>query len=1015
MMRVRPIKLEIEGFQSFKERQIIDFEKLCECGIFGIFGETGSGKSSILDAIILALYDEIPKEKELPSESEGLKNFLNNSSDKMEIYFKFALDNDIFEISRKYALGKTKGVDTLKKKEVLMKKNNVIIAEKSTQLKSYLDEEFGLSVDDFMRTVVLPQGKFSEFLKLKGTDKKDSIARIFNMEEYGKKLKDRANLEKKKLEAEKKDWESQKENIEWTSSEDIKSCEKSLVDNKILLENLINEKKDFDIYYTEVNGLKNLLERYNSLLQEKKALENLKEHILSQQTILDKSSQADEIKEYISKNDDLEKNLLKSENDLKIYTISKEKLEKQLNIIKAELLELDKTSEELETKKGAIDFDKRKYQKISSAYSDKKIILSKEKTLEKYKKDILHCENQIAIYQEEIKALNFKLENNQREISLLPNANEESLEEINSQILQLKSLLKTFEENQREKKEIDSSLVALEEEKEKLEKEKVTTLENLETLEKEKIKNLAFELSKTLEEGKPCPVCGSTHHVTMDFSKTTSLNLDKEIKNISSKKDKLIGKISEIIGTITELTNRKSKLDILYEERVMIDSDYNSIQSKVENLTKEIEDKKKELQIIKEKEISLQNQKVKLESDIKNTTLNLSREEKNLSNTKLETETIQKEIETISQNLDKIYIDISLENLEDRKITLEENQEILENLEKKIKENLNLKNKKIDLREDINSKLSIDNVEISKVTSDINHLSEQIKSNALNISLLLEKYNFIDKEDVKKYYLKDSEKENLKKEIDGFNSNLTRVINILDETEKNIDGRTLSDDQWQEIKDKKENLENSITKLNIDISDTEKALVRKRENLIKIQEIDKQLVKVSKKLAVAEDIYTKLRTKDFVSFLVDKKLKNVVAMASQRLNKISNGRYQLTSDESSNFYVVDFFNEGKRRRTATLSGGETFVVSLCLALALSKQLQLKGKRPLEFFFLDEGFGSLDSKLLDKVMDSIENIRSEEKIKIGIITHLEELKLRVLKRIQVEKAIPGERGSKIKMI
>ena len=1012
---MRPIKLEIEGFQSFKERQIIDFEKLCECGIFGIFGETGSGKSSILDAIILALYDEIPKEKELPSESEGLKNFLNNSSDKMEIYFKFALDNDIFEISRKYALGKTKGVDTLKKKEVLMKKNNVIIAEKSTQLKSYLDEEFGLSVDDFMRTVVLPQGKFSEFLKLKGTDKKDSIARIFNMEEYGKKLKDRANLEKKKLEAEKKEWENQKENIEWTSSEDIKSCEKSLADNKILLENLITEKKDFDIYYTEVNGLKNLLERYNSLLQEKKSLENLKEHILSQQTILDKSLQADEIKEYISKNDDLEKNLLKSENDLKIYTTSKEKLEKQLNIIKAELLELDKTSEELETKKGAVDFDKGEYQKISNAYSDKKIILAKEKTLEKYRKDILHCENQISIYQEEIKSLNSQLENNQREISLLPNTNEESLEDINSQVLQLKSLLKTFEENQKEKKEINSSLVALEEEKGKLEKEKITTLENLETLEKEKIKNLASELSKTLEEGKPCPVCGSTHHVTMDFSKTSSLNLDKEIKNISSKKDKLIGKISEIIGTITELTNRKSKLDILYKEKVMTDSDYIFIQSKVESLTKEIEDKKKELQSIKEKGIFLQNQKVKLESDIKNTILNLSREEKNLFNTKIETETIQKEIENISQNLDKIYIDTALESLEDRKTTLEENQEILEKLEKEIKENLNLKNKKIDLREDINSRLNEDNIEISKLTININYLSEQIKSNALNISLLLEKYNFIDKEDVKKYYLKENEKENLKKEIDEFNSNLTRVINILDETEKNIDGRTLSDDQWQEIKDKKENLENSITKLNIDISDTEKSLVRKRENLIKIQEIDKQLVKVSKKLAVVEDIYTKLRTKDFVSFLVDKKLKNVVAMASQRLNKISNGRYQLTSDESSNFYVVDFFNEGKRRRTATLSGGETFVVSLCLALALSKQLQLKGKRPLEFFFLDEGFGSLDSKLLDKVMDSIENIRSEEKIKIGIITHLEELKLRVLKRIQVEKAIPGERGSKIKMI
>ena len=253
MMRVRPIKLEIEGFQSFKERQIIDFEKLCECGIFGIFGETGSGKSSILDAITLALYNKIPKTTGFSLEEEDLTNFLNNSSDKMEVYFKFALGNDIFEINRKYYLGKEKGIDKLKSKEILMKKNSVIIAEKSTQLKSYLDEEFGLSVDDFMRTVVLPQGKFSDFLKLKGEAKRKTIENIFNMEEYGKKLKDRANLEKKKLEAEKKEWESQKENIEWTSSEDIKSCEKSLVDNKILLENLINEKKDFDIYLSLIH------------------------------------------------------------------------------------------------------------------------------------------------------------------------------------------------------------------------------------------------------------------------------------------------------------------------------------------------------------------------------------------------------------------------------------------------------------------------------------------------------------------------------------------------------------------------------------------------------------------------------------------------------------------------------------------------------------------------------------------------------------------------------------------
>lgn len=1012
---MRPIKLEIEGFQSFKERQVVDFEKLCECGIFGIFGETGSGKSTILDAIILALYGEIPKEKELSPTDEGLKNFLNNSSDKMEIYFKFALGSDVFEINRKYAIGKTKGAEVLKLKEVLMKKNSMIIAEKSTQLNEKLDEEFGLGVGDFIRTVVLPQGKFSEFLKLRGEAKRKTIENIFNMEEYGKKLKERANLEKKNLESEKKDWENKRENIEETSEEDIKTCEKSLEDNKILLENLIKEKRDFDTYYTEISNLKNLLEKYDLYLQDKKSLEETKEHILSQENILNKSLQAQEIKGFISKNEDLEENILKSKTALKNFTSSKESLEKQANTIKSELLGMEKTHKELEIKKGAVDFDKGEYQKISNAYSDKKLILDKEKTLEKYIKNISQCEKEIAIYQEETISLNFQLENNQKELSLLPDADDDVLEKINLEILYLKNLLKTFEDNQKEKKDIDSSLVALEKEKAKLEEEKITTLEKLEFLEKEKIKNLAFELAKTLEEGKPCPVCGSTHHISMDFSKTTSLNLDKEIKDISSKKDKLIGKISEIIGTITELTNRKSKLDVFYQEKVMKDSDYIFVQSKIKDLEKDLENKKREQQKIKESKIFFENQRVKLESEIKNNSLNLNREEKNLNKLKSETETIQKEIESINQNLDKIYIDSSLESLEDRKTTLETNQEILENLEKTIKENLDLKNKKLDLKEDISSKLNMDNIEISKLTSDINHLSQELESNAINISLLLEKYGFLDSDDVKKYYLKESEKEKLKKEIEDFKINFTKVINILEETEKNIGGRTLNDEQWKEITNRKKYLEDSITKLNINIFDTEKALVNKKENLVKLQEIDIQLVKIGKKLTVAEDIYTKLRTKDFVSFLVDKKLKNVVAMASQRLNKISNGRYQLTSDESSNFYVVDFFNEGKRRRTATLSGGETFVVSLCLALALSKQLQLKGKRPLEFFFLDEGFGSLDSKLLDKVMDSIENIRNEEKIKIGIITHLEELKLRVLKRIQVEKAIPGERGSRIKMV
>ncbi len=105
-------------------------------------------------------------------------------------------------------------------------------------------------------------------------------------------------------------------------------------------------------------------------------------------------------------------------------------------------------------------------------------------------------------------------------------------------------------------------------------------------------------------------------------------------------------------------------------------------------------------------------------------------------------------------------------------------------------------------------------------------------------------------------------------------------------------------------------------------------------------------------------------------------------------------------------------NGGQRRSVDSLSGGETFLTSLSLSLALSSQIQLKGSSPLEFFFLDEGFGSLDIDLLDIVMESLENLHSE-KLSIGIISHVEELKDRVPVKLLVESSDVG-RGSRVKI-
>lgn len=131
----------------------------------------------------------------------------------------------------------------------------------------------------------------------------------------------------------------------------------------------------------------------------------------------------------------------------------------------------------------------------------------------------------------------------------------------------------------------------------------------------------------------------------------------------------------------------------------------------------------------------------------------------------------------------------------------------------------------------------------------------------------------------------------------------------------------------------------------------------------------------------------------FIDYIAEERLRYIAAKASTMLQVMTRQRYTLELDAESGFIVRDDANGGIHRAVSTLSGGETFLTSLSLALALSEQIQLKGQSPLEFFFLDEGFGTLDQKLLDLVMDSLERLCSESRV-IGIISHVPEVRQRI---------------------
>ncbi|MWJ32282.1 SbcC/MukB-like Walker B domain-containing protein, partial [Saccharibacillus sp. WB 17] len=149
----------------------------------------------------------------------------------------------------------------------------------------------------------------------------------------------------------------------------------------------------------------------------------------------------------------------------------------------------------------------------------------------------------------------------------------------------------------------------------------------------------------------------------------------------------------------------------------------------------------------------------------------------------------------------------------------------------------------------------------------------------------------------------------------------------------------------------------------------------------------------------------------FVEYVAEEQLIQISRAASSRLRFLTKQRYSLEVDSGGGFVVCDDANGGVRRPVSTLSGGEMFLTSLSLALALSAQIQLRGEYPLQFFFLDEGFGTLDPELLDTVITSLEHLHSD-RLSVGVISHVQELRARLPRRLIVQPADPAGAGSKV---
>ncbi|QDX91442.1 nuclease [Brevibacillus laterosporus] len=291
-------------------------------------------------------------------------------------------------------------------------------------------------------------------------------------------------------------------------------------------------------------------------------------------------------------------------------------------------------------------------------------------------------------------------------------------------------------------------------------------------------------------------------------------------------------------------------------------------------------------------------------------------------------------------------------------------------------------------------------------------LTKQAKELELEVEQALSHVTLTDREAVYECYERRAFLELYQAEVESYQKQLTELSYAKTRLIESLANRYVSEQAWTE-------LFTFFTEGEQRLSERREALTLVRERLLTVQQNHEKWQKLEKEFGAVIDEQSRLEElrklfegKAFVQYIAEEKMMAIARDATYHLGRMTKGRYALEIGDGGEFVLRDEAAGGLRRAVHTLSGGETFLTALALALALSVEIQMRGGR-LEFFFLDEGFGTLDPELLEVVLDALEKLRMNQ-FTIGLISHVPELKLRMPRRLVITPAEPLGSGSRIHM-
>ena len=1065
---MKPITLKIAGLHSFREEQEIPFEQLSELGVFGIFGPTGSGKSSILDAMTLALYGTVVRA------GRRTQGILNHAEKQVKVAFTFALgqggERSLYRVERRYTRKDQVAVsNTYSRLVVITNEQEEVLADKDREVTDQVTTLLGLREEDFTKAVVLPQGKFAEFLNLGGKERREMLQRLFSLEQYGNVLLNKINEQYRMVEISHIEIESEQKGLGDASPAAVATAQAVSIVAKQEETAALKQYQEAEQGYKEANEVHNLQSELKKKETEKAAHRQYEDTMKQQAAVLAAAERAARtapvLEECLASKmaeqtaDNTKRQVLGRVNELSeackrlnasYIAAQQTRLRKEPELIERQTKLKSAVKLEAEVNKLAMETaGLAKQQQICHQACQVASQAAAEKgshsnnvteSIQKLEQQLMSAT--ISTIQrsqaQACLALAQLVKQNRLAADKIKKAGtvrKQQYEVTQSAACQAEEQLRQAEKRLSERETAEAKMT---------EAQLTAAVAQLDQLLASEKQAAVIRLADELTAGSPCPVCGSVSHpqpasvgqyggkmhdqvnfeqeiaATKEHIARLTINMSEASKNTVVERETLNETRAAAVALTQQAVSALAELDKIREEYVeaqvaVADADDQLVTAlQAQSVVASLSNENALTQVVElQKYISKQDQLAESLA-------------KQLTNYRQEQVVCQTEITSIQRTIQTGEAELAaltarLESLTDlvaakrQELFVVTGQISVSQLRARTAQALeNVRREEQEAQAAyVQAAEALAEAEQARARTETSWQEAVLRQGKLQVRLMakLSEEGFADSEAVKVALLSLERQEEYRQLLKEYAETEQRLVVQCEQLAETLKGRSVTSAEWEQSKQELTQAETGKSAAIERRVEADKEYRDLSEKYQRWSQLETRRLVIKERKDGLQTLKTLLRGNVFIEFLAQEQMGLVAWQASERLKEITQNRYALEMSSDGGFLIRDDTNGGVRRPVSTLSGGETFQASLALALALSAQIQLKGKYPLEFFFLDEGFGSLDQQALDVAMTTLEKLHIDS-LTIGIISHVAELKQRMPRRLMVEPAEPAGRGSRV---